>query len=59
MPLINGEVSLILTWPENSVLISKVYRRAVAAQGGNPAVAGINNPVNATLLILLIITDVT
>ena len=59
MPLINGEVALILTWSENSVLINKVYRRAVAAQGGNPAVAGINNPVDATLLILLITTDAT
>ena len=44
MPLIICEVSLILTWSENWVLTSKAYRRAVAAQGSNPAVAGINNP---------------
>ena len=50
IPLINCEVSLTLTWSENCVLTSKAYRRAVSAQGGNPAVDGINNPTNATLI---------
>ena len=48
MPLINCEVSLLLTWSENCVLTSKAYRRAVSAQGGNPAVAGIINPIDVT-----------
>ena len=48
MPLISFEVSLTLTWSENCVLTSKAYRTAVAAQGGNPAVAEINNPTDAT-----------
>ena len=39
MPLINCEISLILTWYKNCVLTSKAYRRA--AQGGNPTVAGL------------------
>ena len=38
MPLINCEVSLILTWFKNCVIKSKVTRDAVAA---------INNPTNA------------
>ena len=41
----NCEVSL--TWSDNCVLTSKAYRRAVAAQGDNPAVGGINNPTGA------------
>ena len=40
MPLINYEVSSILTWSANCVITNKTYREAV--------VAGINNPVNAT-----------
>ena len=48
MLLINCEVSLTLTWSEYCVLTSKAYRRAVAAQGGNPAVGGINNQKGAT-----------
>ena len=51
MPLINCEVSLTLTWSENCVLTSKAYRRAVTAQGGNPAVDEINNPTNANFKI--------
>ena len=47
MPLINCEVSLILTWSENCVLISKTYKRAVASQGDNPPVDGISNPTGA------------
>ena len=44
MPLINCEVSLSLTWSEKCVLTSRATRDAVAAQGGNPAVAEIDNP---------------
>ena len=44
MPLINCDVSLTLNWFENCVLTSKAYRRAVAAEGVNPAVGEINNP---------------
>ena len=47
MPLINCEINLILTWPKNCVLTSKATRDAVPAQGGNPAVAAIDNPANA------------
>ena len=52
MPLINCEVSLNLTWSENCVLTSKAYRRAVAAQGGNPTVVGINNPTNVAFKVI-------
>ena len=51
MPLINCERNLILTWSENSVLISKATRDAVPAQEGNPAVAATDNPTNATFKI--------
>ena len=51
MLLINSEVSLNLTLPANCVLTSKAYRKAVAAEGGNPAVRGINNPTGATFKI--------
>ena len=51
MPLINCEINLILTWSENCVLTSKATRDAVPAQGGNPAVAAIDNPTNATFKI--------
>ena len=51
MPLINCEINLILTWSENCVLTSKATRDAVPAQGGNPAVAAVNNPANATIKI--------
>ena len=46
MPLINCEVSLTLTWSENCLLTSRATRDAVAAQGGNPAVAEIGNPTD-------------
>ena len=49
MLLINCEVSLILTWPENCVITSKATRDA--DPHANPAVAAINNPTNATLKI--------
>ena len=55
MPLINCEINLILTWSENCVLTSKATSDAVPAQGGNPAVAAIDNPTNATFKI----TDTT
>ena len=45
MPLINYEVSLILTWFKNCVIKSKVTRDA--DPNANPAVAAINNPTNA------------
>ena len=49
MPLINCEVSLILTWFKNCVITSKVTRDA--DPNANPAVAAINNPTNAALKI--------
>ena len=51
MPLINCKVSLTLTWSENCVITSKAYRRVVAAQGNNPEVDGIDNPIGATFKI--------
>ena len=45
LPLINCEVSLTLTWSENSVITSKATRDT------DPAVAGINNPTNAVFKI--------
>ena len=44
VPLINYEVSLILTWTENCILTSKATRDAVPAQGCNSAVAAVDNP---------------
>ena len=52
MPLINCEINLILAWSENCVLTSKATRDAVPAQGGNPAVAAIDNTTNATFKII-------
>ena len=49
MPLINCEVSLILTWFKNCVITSKVTRDA--DPNANPAVAAINNPTNAAFKI--------
>ena len=51
IPLINCEINLILTWSENCVLTNKATRDAVPAQGGNPAVAAVNNPTNTTFKI--------
>ena len=45
MPLINCEVSLILTWSDNCVIKSKATRDA--DPDANPAVATVNNPTNA------------
>ena len=49
MPLINRKVSLTLTWSQNCVLTSRSYREA--NPDADPAVAGINNPTNATFII--------
>ena len=49
MPLINCEVSLILTWFKNCVITSKVTRDA--DPNANPTVAAINNPTNAAFKI--------
>ena len=51
MPLINYEVSLILTQSENCVLTDITIQAAVAAQGNNPTRPGINGPTNATFKI--------
>ena len=52
MPLINCVINLILTWSENCILTNKATRDAVPAQGGNPAVAAVNNPTSATFKII-------
>ena len=49
MALISCKVFLTLIWSKNCVLTRNTYRKAVLAQGGNAAVAGINNPTNANL----------
>ena len=49
IPLINYEISLILTWSENCVITSKATTEA--DPDPNPAVAGINNPTNAVFKI--------
>ena len=51
MPLINCVINLILTWSENCELTNKATRDTVPAQGGNPAVAAVNNPTNVTFKI--------
>ena len=48
MPLINCEINLILTWSENCVIAIKATKDAAPSQGGNPTVAAVNNPANAT-----------
>ena len=48
-PLSNCEVSLSLTWSKNCVITSKATREA--DPDADPAVAGINNPTNATFKI--------
>ena len=48
MLLINYEINIILTWSEKCVLTSKATRDAVPTQGGNPAVAEVGDPTNAT-----------
>ena len=47
--LINCEVSLTLTWSENCIITSKATREA--DPDVDPAVAGFNNPTNATFKI--------
>ena len=49
MPLINCEINLILTWSENCVLTSK--EKKDADPDADPAVAAIDNPINATFKI--------
>ena len=49
MPLINCEINLILTWSKNCVLTSKATRDA--GPDAKPAVAGTDNPTNATFKI--------
>ena len=49
MALIICELSLTLTWSTNCVLTSKAYREAYP--DANTAVAGINDPTNATFKI--------
>ena len=49
MPLINCEINLILAWSEKSALTSKATGDADPDAG--PAVAGVNNPTNATFQI--------
>ena len=50
MPQINCEISLILAWPENCVLTSKVTRDKFIGTGTdeNPQFPEINDPTNAT-----------
>ena len=47
LPLINCEVSLILTWSESWVLNDITTQAAVAAQGNNPGRPEINAATNA------------
>ena len=51
MALINCEVSLTLTWFENSILTDITTQTARAAQGDNPARPATGAPANATLKI--------
>ena len=51
IPLINCKTNLILTWSEDYVLTSKATRDAVPTHGGNPTVARVNNPTDATFKI--------
>ena len=46
MPLINCEVSLILTWSENCVLTDITTEVAIEAQGDNLARPAIHAPTN-------------
>ena len=45
MPLINCEITLILTWSENCILADIITHVAVPAQGYNPARPVINAPM--------------
>ena len=48
IPLINCEISIVLTWPENCVLTDIITHAAVAAQGDDPALREIRDPTNAS-----------
>ena len=48
MQLINCEVNLIITWSKKCLLTNKAIGDAVSAQGGNPAVAAVDNTTNGT-----------
>ena len=50
MPLINCEASLTLIWSENCVITSRATTEP--NPDANAAVAGSNNPTNATFRIL-------
>ena len=45
MPLINGEINLVLAWSENCVITSKAARDPQSYAVS--AVAAVNNPTNA------------
>ena len=45
IPLINWEISLVQSWSDDCLI---TYREGLPAQGGNPVIAGIDNPTNAT-----------
>ena len=49
--MVNCEINLIFTWSKNCLRTSKTTRDTVHAQGGNPAVAAVNNPTDATFRI--------
>ena len=49
MALINSEINLILTWPENRIITSKTTRDA--DPDADPAVAAVANTTNATFKI--------
>ena len=53
MPLINCEISLILTWSEDCVLTRKAARDKLIGTGTdkNPQFSEIDNPKNATFKI--------
>ena len=48
MQSINCEVNLIITWSKKCLLTSKATRDIVSAQGGNPAVAAVENTTSGT-----------
>ena len=51
IPLINDEISLVLTWSENCVLTDIITHIAVAAQGYTPTRPDVSAPTNATFQI--------
>ena len=51
IPLINCEIYIELCWTDKSVLVRKVYRKAIAATATTAAVAKIESPTDATFKI--------